>query len=222
MPMQVIDDFFPEKQFKELQTKILSLNMPWYYISNISVPKYLMAQDPLAIESPAIQTKLFDRELNAETEEYDTLKQYFTYMMHKLGYTNDNLLRIRAVTTWPQKGITAENYNIPHVDQPSPHKSIVFYLNDADGDTRLFHQKQKVLPSSVKRLDDDASDEEKEEYASFFIRSGFTVEHTVSPKANRLLIFDGLQYHTSGHPIDCERRVIFNINISENVERIYD
>jgi hypothetical protein len=218
--MQVIDNFFPEEQFKELQKRILSPSMPWYYISNISVPTYLMADDPLAIESPAIQTKLYDREMETETEEYLTLKPYFTYMMHKLGYTNNNLLRIRAVSTWPQKGVTEENYNIPHVDQSGPHQTIVFYLNDADGDTRLFHQKQQVLPSSIKRLDDDATDEEKAHYASFFIRSGFTVEHRVTPKANRLLIFDGLQYHTSGHPLNCERRVVLNLNIGQR-EKVY-
>jgi hypothetical protein len=216
--MQIIDDFFPEEQFKELQEKILGKTMPWHYISKVSVPYYMVVNDPLAIDSPAIQTKLYDKPMDLETEEYVSLKQYFTYMMHKLGYVSDNIIKIRAVTTWPT-GISSDHYNIPHVDFAGEHKTIIFYLNDSDGDTRLFHQKQSPV---AWRLNDNSSDAEKERYSSLFIRSGFTVEHTVTPKANRLLIFDGLQYHTSGHPINFERRVVFNINVSESGEKTYD
>ena len=38
---------------------------------------------------------------------------------------------------------------------------------------------------------------------------------TVDPKANRLLIINGLQYHTASNPINAKRRVIFNVNTVE-------
>jgi hypothetical protein len=223
--MQVIDDFFPEEQFKELQEAILGQKMPWHYIPNISVPDYLKVDDPLAVDTPAIAFKLFDIESKIETEEFVFLQKYFIYLLHKLGYAKENLVRIRAVTTWPT-GLSSEYYNIPHVDYAGKHKSIIFYLNDADGDTRLFHQKQKPVPwrlSEEVRLNiSPNSEEEQKNYGSMFITSGFTVENTVSPKANRLLIFDGLTYHTAGHPVNCDRRVIINMNVNENVETVYD
>mgnify|MGYP003350500967 CR=1 FL=1 len=116
---------------------------------------------------------------------------------------------------WPKPGLTSEYYNIPHVDATWPHKTVVFYLNDSDGDTRLFHQFQNRLPRELETFDQSATDEELDEYAKNFISSGFTVQQSVTPKANRMVVFDGSQYHTAGMPVNTERRVILNINIRE-------
>lgn len=217
--MQVIDDFFPPEMFKELQDKILGPTFKFYYVPKISTPEWMTVNDPLATETDAFCTALFDRESQNISDEYISIKPYLMYMLHKLGYTESNLTRIRCVTTISVPGITSEYYNLPHVDNPSEHKSAVLYLNDSDGDTRLFHQRQKPFNW---RLREDATDEEKKNYGNQFIRSGFTIEHCITPKANRLLIFDGLQYHTSGFPVNSRRRVILNINISERAERTFD
>jgi len=209
--MQIIDNFFPEDKFKELQDLILGPAMPWYYIPNISVPEWLQVDDPLAVETDALQCLMFDRGRNYVSEEYNVLEEYFYNMMIKLGYQKENLMRVRAAMKWPKIGVTADTYNIPHIDSPKAHKTAVFYLNDSDGDTRLFHQKQPTLETP--NLDKDASQEEIDLYSAQFIKTGFTVEHTVTPKANRLVIFDGMQYHTAGHPVTTNRRVILNINI---------
>jgi len=219
MHMQVIDNFFPEEQFKELQEFVLGPRFPVHYMPAISAPSWLQIDDPLAKEIDAFAAALYDNGKKIISDEYIHLKPYFMYMLHKLGYTEDNLTRIRCVMTLSIPDVTSSNYNLPHVDTHSEHKSIIFYLNDSDGDTRLFHQQQNPLNFN---LSFNASDEEKEQFASLFVRSGFTIEHSITPKANRLLMFDGLQYHTSGFPINTRRRVIFNINLSEKVERVYD
>ena len=211
--MQVIDNFFPEDKFKDLQELILGPAMPWYYIPNISVPDWLKVEDPLAVETDALQCLMFDRPRNYISEEYGVLEEYFYNMMIKLGYPQENLLRVRAAMKWPKIGVGAETYNIPHIDSPAAHKTAILYLNDSDGDTRLFHQIQK--PINCTPLSKDSTEEEKTNYASNFTRSGFTVEHSIPPKANRLLIFDGMQYHTAGHPVNSNRRVILNINIAD-------
>lgn len=210
--MQVIDNFFPEEMFRQLQRNVLGPNMPWYYVPTISAPPWLQVDDPMAKETDGMQCVFYDKDRNLASAEYMFLRQYFLIMLEKLGYTENNLLRVRASLKWPKPGITSEYYNIPHIDSASTHKTIVFYLNDADGDTRLFHQRQDP---NTKTLHSNPSDEEKMEYAKQFIKSGFTIEHSVTPKANRLLMFDGLQYHTAGMPVNSDRRVIFNINLNE-------
>jgi len=217
--MKVIDNFFPEEQFKEFQEKILGPRMSFNYIPAISTPEWMRVDDPLAKETDAFFISMYDKENNMMSDEFLSLKPMFIYLLHKLGYTEQNLTRMRCVTTLSVPGITSEYYNLPHVDNPSEHKSVVFYVNDSDGDTRLFHQRQKPFNW---RLKPDATEEEKKNYANQFIRSGFTVEHCITPKANRLLIFDGLQYHTAGFPVNSRRRVIINMNISEQVQKVYE
>lgn len=218
--MQVIDNFFPENMFKELQKKILGSGMPFFYVPNISVPKEMMVVgDPLAKETDAFTQHMYDKENKISSDDYINLKPYFMYLVHKLGYVEENITRVRCVNTWPKPGMTSEHYNIPHVDNPTEHKSVILYMNDSDGDTRLFHQKQTPLNWRIRH---DATEEEKEIYASQFIRTGFTVEHTVTPKANRVLIFDGLTYHTAGFPVNTNRRVIININISEFYQKVFE
>lgn len=221
--MQVIDDFFPEAMFKIMQEKILGPTWTMCYIESIDNPEWINVTDPLAIKSDGFSLSLYDNNNSSHgniiTEEYLQLKPMFMYMLHKLGYTEENLLRVKCNMTLSIPGITSDQYSIPHVDNTVEHKSVVFYVNESDGDTRLFHQRQKPIEW---RIGPDATEEEKKRYASELIRSGFTVEHSVPPKANRLLIFDGLQYHTAGFPVQNRRRVILNMNISERVERRFD
>ena len=94
----------------------------------------------------------------------------------------------------PKVGFSKDNYNLPHVDYYFPHTTIIYYLNDSDGDTRMFQE--FYSDSGIERSD-------------------FIVKELVKPKANRLLIFDGLQYHTASNPFDFSRRVVININFEK-------
>jgi len=71
------------------------------------------------------------------------------------------------------------------------------------------------LDIKIEQLTDNTTQEELILYGNQFIKEGFTVKQTVTPKANRLVMFDGMQYHTAGVPVNTERRVILNINIKE-------
>ena len=80
-------------------------------------------------------------------------------------------------------------YNIPHVDLATPHKTLIYYVNDSDGDTLIF----------------------KERYYGKADYSAKTIEKTITPKANRAVIFDGLKYHTGSVPTK-NNRIIINMN----------
>ena len=68
--------------------------------------------------------------------------------------------------------------------------SVIYYLNKSDGDTWMFNETFKSLP-------------EPDE---------FTVKDRITPKPNRLLVFNGLDYHTASNPINSTTRFIININ----------
>jgi len=211
----VLDNVFTDEDFSDLQKMILGPKMPWFYMPQISVPPWISVNDPNAVETDACHNVIVDRERNYLSNEYKVLYPYLLRIMAILGYTEDNLYRVRAAMKWPKPGIGAEKYNIPHIDATWPNKTVVFYMNDSDGDTRIFDQVQKPLDIKIEQLTDNTTQEELILYGNQFIKEGFTVKQTVTPKANRLVMFDGMQYHTAGVPVNTERRVILNINIKE-------
>jgi len=82
------------------------------------------------------------------------------------------------------------HYNIAHHDTVKPKSySAVYYINDSDGDTFLFNEvvtDENVLPERL------------------------TVAERITPKKNRLLIFESNRYHASSNPRISDSRFVIN------------
>ena len=78
-----------------------------------------------------------------------------------------------------------------HVDFTIPHITTIFYLMNSDGNTILYDRSY----DGVELTNED-----------------LTTEHEIEPKANRLLIFDGLLWHTGHTPCYNNRRILINTN----------
>jgi hypothetical protein len=74
--------------------------------------------------------------------------------------------------------------------------SAVFYLNDSDGDTIIYNERQK--------------------YDGEPVPDTLTIKKRISPKSNRLVLFSGNYWHTGESPRQNNRRVILNSNYSLN------
>ncbi len=100
----------------------------------------------------------------------------------------DFVLRARAdMTTWTGK----EDFtHLAHIDFPFPNTASVFYINESDGDTIFYNIKPEDVPK----------DKDLKEY------------DRVSPKANRLIIFDGDLLHTGCSPTKHKNRILINSN----------
>jgi hypothetical protein len=97
-----------------------------------------------------------------------------------------NIYRIRLVLNT----ITDQPYlNGAHVDFVWPHKTALLYLDDADGDTVIYEETWR------------------EERPAAFTEAG-----RFAPAANRLVLFDGLRFHTGTTPARAARRVVLNVN----------
>ncbi len=211
--MQIIDNFLPEEEFKEFQKAMLGPSVPWYWCDNISVPDWMGVKDPNAIETEAMQLVLLDIPRNWMSEEFMYLKQHFINIMTRLDLDPKSLFRVRAVMSWAHPQFSEHNYNIPHIDSMASGKTLLFYLNDSDGNTRLFDQVQQRVECDPPPV--GSPREELLEYAKLFVREGFTVKAEIEPKANRMLVFDGMQYHTAGIPRNAKRRVVINMNVHQ-------
>ena len=92
------------------------------------------------------------------------------------------------------KDVEAVNtYHPPHVDSLIDNSlSMVYYVNDSDGDTILFDkQVDHTSPNKHQHL-------------------GLTEIGRVSPKKGRAVIFNSNRFHASSNPINNERRVVIN------------
>lgn len=92
-----------------------------------------------------------------------------------------------------------DTINPPHVDILTPHKVALLYLNNSDGDTLLYNEHY----SSGGQL--SSSD-----YYQYTLGGHVTVDTAVTPVENKMIIFDGLQYHSSSAPIKTKRRIAVN------------
>lgn len=184
----VIDNFIDDKDFKNVQNFVLSPNFPWFYQSNVSLPPGSVIFDPMAIETFGWNHQVY----NAEEGYKAYSLEYFEPILNQMKKTfGDHIefIRIRLSMKTHKLGFTKDNYNLPHVDYHFPHKTVIFYINDSDGDTWIFNE-ELIDKEPIK----------------------FSVKERINPKANRLLQINGLQYHTASNPISNERRVVLNIN----------
>jgi hypothetical protein len=99
----------------------------------------------------------------------------------------------RAFLQLPLNEKFVKEHNGVHIDMPIEHYAVVYYCNDADGDTILYEQTMKNTPMGAKDVK--------------------LVEHKrVTPKKGRIVMFDGFRYHCSTQPRD-NRRMIINFNL---------
>lgn len=188
--MKIIDNFLPHEQFTKIQNLILSADFPWYYIPNVSLPPGSVITDPLAVETYGYLHTVYYYAENSKSFALEVMEPILDAYEKHFGKI-EKILRIRLSKKHPKLGFTKENYNLPHVDFNFPHKTLIYYLNDSDGDTRIFDQiyKENVEPEA------------------------FTTKALVTPKENRVLKIDGLQYHTASNPFEYDRRIVLNINL---------
>ena len=84
-----------------------------------------------------------------------------------------------------------------HINQETPHLVLLYYVNDADGETLLYDKTADDIEDDEMYLD------EKHE---------FNVVNKIMPKQGRILLFDGKTYHSSSSPTT-EMRCIITLDL---------
>lgn len=119
----------------------------------------------------------------------------FKYLTHRLEDVSEipikEILRVRI-------GMILRNHeqiiHDPHVDFLFPHMTAIFYLNDCDAPTVMYDQ---IHP-------EDKLEEQ--------ISGPFEEKQRINSEENKIVVFDGLNYHSSTTPLNSKRRIVININ----------
>lgn len=194
-PAIVIDDFLTKSYSDRLLNVALSPVFQWKFEPDVTygngLPEGKTAHPGLT--HSLLQDGEFSEFLNLYVPLLDQIQDTVEQKC--------NFIRLRVALH--QNIANSSLYNNPHTDYQDDHYSAIFYLNDSDGDTFFF-----------KEYDDPSSGTAQQRWDKIQSISNFTVEKSLTPKKNRLVIFDGHQFHASSHPKMSPYRIILNVNFT--------
>lgn len=194
-----IENFLTPKILERTLCNFLTgTDIPWCYFKNISYgndfnKSLYENQDDMIIDSEGFSYTFYGKGNNLEKRYAQKLMEEIDFIipfLAKLSDHNFNLLRIRAVYM-PSNFQLKGHYHLPHVDLTTPHKTLIYYINDNDGDTLIFNEK----------------------YSNNFEYGKKTIKKTIRPKAGKAVLFDGLHYHTGSFSSN-NHRILLNCNFT--------
>lgn len=186
----ILDNFLSNEDYLIVKDYVLGPKPYWYYGENISLGN----SDHGITDTMAQDTWGFNRDIfNSEIEYGDSEALGFMVPVMKriieLNGPETKFKRIRFGMKCFKHGFKEGNYNLPHIDYHYPHKTLILYMNETDGDTYVFN----------------------EHYAGQDLHS-FTIQERINPVENRAVILDGFHYHTASNPLYHDTRVVINVN----------
>ena len=200
--MKYIEDLIPKTYQKDLLALFTSNEFPWFYQKGtIYTNKNISLQESfgnhICLDKNTTDSQqfvhVFVSDGKANSSLYSVVKPIL-YFIEQQGIDCTRLRRIKANMLLQDTSFPENHYNIPHVDSPNTEctkdiKSLIYYVNDSDGDTVLFNERI-VFPfmGSPDQL---------------------TVNHRVTPKAGSCILFNAHTYHASTPPkVNINRMVI--------------
>jgi hypothetical protein len=191
----ILDNVLPESYVAEIEHTLTKVEFDWHFRDRISygndpVTEKFVENDANIIESRAFVHRFF--------HDKEKLSQYCDFIRPILYFVEPHtmvteLLRMRGVFVPRDLGLKGR-YNVPHIDTKTPHKTLIYYVNDSDGGTIIFNEKYDFSVGHV------TSDKK-------------TIKQIVQAKRGRMLIFDGTHYHTGMIPA-YQDKILININFN--------
>ena len=217
--IKVIDDFINPAYYKVIETTISALDFGWNF--NPSITGEDTTKNKLEnLNLFGFSHGIFDAG-TPSSRVYQFLLPMFIQTKEELctgifrATDAGILLRARGdMTVISKEQVTYE----PHIDMPGhkEHINVVFYIGDSDGDTIIYKEKffsQEPLTESDPRSWSVSN-------RALEIPKTLTEEQRISPKANRVVIFNGEHWHTGQSPKNHSRRVILNLNFAKDDYRM--
>ena len=128
------------------------------------------------------------------------VKPILYFFAEKTNVFVKQVLRVRLRLTFQHPDREKFLFNKPHTDLPDhngPYKTLVYYINDSDGDTFIFDKffnkedSRNVLKDIDKKI---------------------ILQHT--PKQGSAVYFEGHQYHAGNTPIKYKHRYVINFDFT--------
>ena len=172
---------------KQSQTKIQHLlfdKVRWQFIADVTKPDNKQQRPGFSYHFITDKTNVFDYHK-------DVLK-IIDAACQKINFKRQDCLQGRSFLQLPLN-LKDRSIDAPHVDADVEHLVVLYYVNDSDGDTVIYENKFQGY-DKVPHFDD------------------LVEKKRVTPKAGRVVIFNGKHWHTSCQP-EHNVRCIINYNL---------
>lgn len=197
--VKILKNFLPKTYQDDLENTINNHQFPWYFFDNIMSDEYLKykIKDPNITFSSGLTHVVYGETLNGiNSNIFPLIKPIFYFLEEKENIILNKIMRIRIRRTFQVPNHNLNKYNHPHVDyaERNNYKSLVYYVENSDGDTFLFNEcKGKTNISSIKKVTE-------------YKRS--------SPIKGNAVLFDGDRFHSGNNPINYQKRTIINFDFT--------
>lgn len=187
----VLQKAIQSELFADLQQEILSDGFPWFYTGT-------------TLGQQTESSEKFNFSFFHNAYYYD---DGYSSVGKKLEYAILDALQFMKIPVKKMLRIRLGLINItentiihtPHIDFPYEHNTGLLYLNDSDGDTLLY---QERYDTNIDKKQYDLKVRSKQN----------EIITNITPEENKLVLFDGLIYHSSSSPTLTDRRVVVNFN----------
>jgi len=174
-----------EPTLNEMWNTLTSVDFDWHYLQEVTWENSKKPSKP----TPGFAHLLFHRDTGKASPYLDMFKPVLDNLLFKADMKLDEVIRMRLGFLMNTRyNFPSQSYahNEPHIDFEEPHYTACFYLNDCDGETVIFHQR-----------------EEAERYQ---------VAEKNMPLKNSAVLFDGGRYHASTCPKILDTRIVLTMN----------
>jgi hypothetical protein len=187
--MRIIENFLSDKEYQDLTELVTSNVFDWYYIPYTSYSE-LHGGSNVTESNQFIHTFFSHKQAFKFIESMNPFKDK---LIHH-GIIPTNLLRIKANMLMKDPLYPINHFHPPHSDINDKGKfcTLLYYLNDSDGDTYMFNQTYNNMPDFKDRTDE------------------LVITKRITPKANTAVVFDSTTIHTSSSPRETDRRMVIN------------
>ena len=179
----VFDDIIDKQSQKQIQ-HILFDKVRWQFVADVTKPDNKQQRPGFSYYFITDKTNVFDYHK-------DVLK-IIDAACQKINFKRQDCLQGRSFLQLPLN-LKDRNIDAPHVDADLEHLVVLYYVNDSDGDTVIYE-------NTFKGYDKVPHFNELKE------------KQRVTPKAGRVVIFNGKHWHTSCQP-EHKVRCIINYNL---------
>lgn len=184
-PLEILE--VVDKQYQNEIYKLLTdVDFSWHFLEDTTHEYANDSQN----STPSFVNLIYHPN-NKESPHAEFFKPLVNSILEKSNLKLNELLRIRAGFLLNTKYILPNmpyKYNTPHRDYEQEHYTAVYYVNESDGDTVIFHEIEK-----------------SEQYR---------IMHKSRPDKGKALLFNGWHYHASTCPKMCTKRIAITINFT--------
>jgi hypothetical protein len=182
------DNVLTQHQIDSIAKELLSDKIPWHWHlpGTVTDDAYENDADKNTVEAPQFVHR-FNQDDGTPFSQYSNITDYiFSKFLEHEQIKFKKLGRVKGNLQLQNLKFTSSNYNTPHVDTHFPHLVLLYYVNNSDGDTRIFNKTEN---------------------------GEFEVVASITPKAGKFVLFNGEYYHAGSHPVASEYRSVVNFNL---------